>query len=252
MRTNQLIEAFQLPTVSMVGQRVPRKMLLEQGALTDSDKRHFQEGVKDLVWVAEIKPSHIGVPAFKDAVREYGTLALVSVTFDEAAKVAHLTDLIHRAIPYPLVLLGTRQKNVTLSLAHKHDATHRVGGVALEGVDMSATFGDDDPNAMESAFLASLAVTAQPATDFFALYQGWLDRVQALAAARISGRFALLEDVRERAARRDALVAHGRLLHSLEKLRGQLAKEKQRDRLAKMRLVVEAQEAQLTELVAGL
>jgi len=61
-----------------------------------------------------------------------------------------------------------------------------------EGVETTAPIQADPPTLEEVSFFTSLALTAQPSRDLFALYQGWVDCVAALAAARITGRFGLL------------------------------------------------------------
>ena len=61
-----MIPALALPADTRVERRVPKKLLLEQGAPTASDKRQIQDGIEDLLWVAALKPNNIGVPAFRD------------------------------------------------------------------------------------------------------------------------------------------------------------------------------------------
>ena len=53
-----------------VDRRVP-DLLLEHGAPTAADKRRIKEGIEEVQWVATLKPTTIGVPAFRDATREY-------------------------------------------------------------------------------------------------------------------------------------------------------------------------------------
>ena len=45
-----------------VDQRVPKKLLLEHGAPTAADKRQINDGIEELLWVAALKPTTIGVP----------------------------------------------------------------------------------------------------------------------------------------------------------------------------------------------
>ena len=66
-------------------------------------------------------------------------------------------------------------------------AAGETGKVVIEDVRCTAPFRPDAPTAEEAAFLGSLAVSGLPRGDLFALYQGWLDRVAALEAARITG-----------------------------------------------------------------
>ena len=205
-----MIPALALPADTRVDRRVPKKLLLEQGAPTASDKRQIQDGIEDLLWVAALKPNNIGVPPFRDSVREYLEIAVLTTTLRDNAKSTRLTELIHRAIPYPVVLVSVQADSQSLSLAHKRWSQGEAGAVVIEEVRRTRPFGLTRPEC-EEAFLASLALSGLHARDLYALYQGWLDRVTALQAASITGKFALPGAADSAAAQREALAAHARL-----------------------------------------
>ena len=102
----------------------------------------------------------------------------------------------------------------------------------------------DAPDAEEAAFLASLALAEQPRRDLFALYQGWLDRVAALEAARITGVFAVRRippSARRRGAKHSTRTP-GCSARS-PALRAQAAKEKQLNRRVDLNLEIKRLEA---------
>lgn len=80
MTVSEVITALCLPADTLVNQRVPKKLLLENGAPTGADKRQINEGIEELTWVAALKPGTIGVPEFRDGVREYLEIAVLSLT----------------------------------------------------------------------------------------------------------------------------------------------------------------------------
>ncbi len=84
-----VIAALALPAEARVDQRVPKKLLMEQGAPTAADKRQIQDGIEELRWVAALKPSNIGVPAYRDDVREYLEIAVLSVRLAPNGQGAH-------------------------------------------------------------------------------------------------------------------------------------------------------------------
>jgi hypothetical protein len=127
-----VINALALPPDARVYKRVPKKLLTEQGAPTAADKRQIQDGIEELLWVAALKPTNIAVPAFRDDVREYLEIAVLAVTLRSAAKPSRLIELIHRAIPYPLVLVTEHRDAVNLSLAHKRWSQGEAGKVVIE------------------------------------------------------------------------------------------------------------------------
>ena len=58
---------------------MPKKLLLENGAPTAADKRQINDGIEELLWVAALKPTTIGVPEYRDDVREYLEIAVLSL-----------------------------------------------------------------------------------------------------------------------------------------------------------------------------
>ena len=47
MTVDQFIESLALPPETRVDQRVPKKLLVENGAPTAADKRQINEGIRD-------------------------------------------------------------------------------------------------------------------------------------------------------------------------------------------------------------
>jgi len=233
-----VIDALTLPPDSRVDQRVPKKLLLEQGAPTAADKRQIQDGIEEMLWVAALKPTNIGVPAFRDDVREYLEIAVLTVTLRNAAKPARLIELIHRAIPYPIVLVASHSETVSVSLAHKRWSQGELGKVVIEELHRTAPFRPETPMAEETAFLASLTLSGLSSRDLFTLYQSWIDRVAALEAARITGAFAPPETADRSTALHEGLEAHARLQRDIAVLRVQAAKEKQMSRRVAINLEI--------------
>lgn len=73
-----LLEALDLPSQARIDQRIPKKLLIENGAPTTADKRLIQDGIEELTWVAALKPTSIGVPSFKNDEREYLEIAVLT------------------------------------------------------------------------------------------------------------------------------------------------------------------------------
>ncbi|MBN2585018.1 MAG: DUF4391 domain-containing protein [Planctomycetes bacterium] len=240
-----VVNALALPPDTQVNQRVPKKLLLEHGAPTAADKRRIQDGIEEIMWIAALKPTNVGIPAFQDDVREYLEIAVLTVELRAAAKGPRLVELIHRAIPYPLVLVAAHGDAVSLSLAHKRWSQGETGKVVIEDVRQTEPLCTDAPTADEAAFLASLAISSISARDLFALYQGWLDRLAALEAARITGTFMPPDSPGRAAAMREGLDAHARLQREIAGLRAQAAKEKQINRRVDLNLKIKQLEAEL-------
>ena len=258
-----LIHALRLPEGCRVDQRIPKKLLLENGAPTAADKRLITEAIEEIQWVAALKPNTIGVPDYRDTLREYLEIAVLAVTVRGVVKPAshsRLAELVHRAVPYPVLLLLIKGQSLTLSLAHKRWAQNEADKVVLDGrlisVRVSASLSEvnaadsshPDPAAAaqaENAFIQSLSVTRQPQATLHALYQGWVDCVQALLAARLTGSYQTPTTPEQAAARRQALADCERLEAEVSRLRAQAAKEKQMARQVELNLTLKRVQAEL-------
>lgn len=251
MTAQDIVLALGLPDSCRVDQRVSKKLLVENGAPTTADKRQINDGIEEMQWVAALKPNTIGVAEYRDDVREYVEIAVLTVTLratdDEPAKVARLAELVHRAVPYPVILLLHSGQRVMLSMAHKRWAQNEAGKVVLDGGVVSASLPDDAPSADAlSAFTQALSLTGQPQATLYGLYQGWIDTVQSLLAARLTGTFKTAGSLEQAAARRQALQECERLELEATRLRTQAAKEKQLARQVDLNLRLKRVQSQLT------
>lgn len=231
---------------------MPKKLLLEQDIPTASDKRQIQDGIDELQWVAALKPTNIGIPTFRDDVREYLEIAVLSVIFRASARVPRLIELIHRAIPYPVLLVASHEDTVSLSLAHKRWSQGQLGKVVIEELRRTAPFKPEAPTQAESRFLSSLALSGLPGRDLFALYQNWLDCIAALEAARLTGAFVSPTSSLQATKLRENLDERTRIQRDVVFLRAQAEKEKQINRRVDLNLEIQRLETELAAIVASL
>ena len=247
-----IIHALALPPETRVDQRVPKKLLVENGAPTAGDKRQINDGIEEILWHAALKPANLGVPAYRDAVREYLEIAVLTVIFRPTAKPARLVELIHRAIPYPLLLAARHGETVSLSVAHKRWSQGESGQVVIEELRATAPFRPENPTTEEAQFLARLSVIGLPQGSLFALYQSWFDSVLALEAAQITGAFVPPPSVERSAALRESLDARVATLRELALLRTQAENETQLNRRVELNLAIKKLDARIAELDANL
>lgn len=243
--TDELLLALDLPAGSRVDQRVPKKLLLENGAATAADRRHINDGIEELFWIAALKPETIGVPAYTDDVREYLEIAVLRVTLRAGSKAARLLDIIHRAIPYPLLLLSDRGGRPGLSAAPRRQSQGEAGKVVLasEVVAVEQDLTCDQEN--WPAFCRALALGRQPRVSLYSLYDGWTNAVLALHAARVTGTFSIAPSSESARARQLALIEAKRLDAEIARLRFAASKERQAQRQVELNLQAKRVEAQL-------
>lgn len=225
---DRLVAALALPESTRLNQRVPKKLLAEHGAATAADKRQIQDGVDEVVWLAALKPHLIAVPAFDDGQRQYVELAVLSLTLKPGTKPGRLVELLHRAVPYPVLLFTQSDAGVGISLAHMRTSQNEADKTVLDGELLSVVVPTDSADdTAAQAFRAAMALMRQPQSDLHALYQGWLDTVDALDIARETGRFQPSQTRAQATERHQALQACRELKAKLQQLRAQAQKERQ-------------------------
>jgi hypothetical protein len=160
-------------------------------------------------------------------------------------------ELLHRAVPYPVLAVTELGDQVNLSLAHKRWSQGEAGKIVLEG-EPEAVDTPRERDAYGPELVAALALGRQPQASLLTLYQGWIDVLLALEAARRTGRFEIPAVAERRAARREALGQCARLEAEMARLRGAAAKEKQMARQVELNLELKRAEAARAAALAQL
>jgi hypothetical protein len=243
MKASLLLDALELPASAVVNKRVPKTMLQEHGAATAADKRHIQEGIEQLVWAAALKPTTIGVAEVRDEGREAIEIAVLQLTLRESAKMSRLIELLHRAVPYPVLLIAEQGNQAILSLAKKRWSQAEAGKTVLDGDVVSVAWGPGQDAGFWPAFQNALALGQQPRTTLDALVQGWIDTLLALQAARLTGVFTMPTNPEQAGLRRKALQEWRSLDREIAGLRAMAAKEKQMARRVDLNLELKRLEA---------
>ena len=247
-----IVASLALPASCRVDQRVPKKMLAEHGGATAADRRLLTDGIEEAHWLAAIKPATTAIPTWRDEVREYLELAVLSMaarpTYAQPAQLQRLAELVHRAVPYPVLLIVSTPDAVAMSLSHKRTAQNEAGRVVLDGDVVSFQFSDELPDGL----LDALALGQQPQQDLKALYQGWMDTLLAAQVARVTGHFSMDPTTDQAAMRRIALIEHQQLEAEAARLRALAGKESQIAKRVDQNLALQRLQAELAAVRARL
>lgn len=264
MTIREVLAALALPVACRVDQRVPKKMLIENAAPTAADKRLLSDAIEEIQWIAVLKPGTVSVPEYRDEQREYLEVAVLGIATSgtslnaslhdtvrmRAASTAkffntgRLAELVHRAVPYPVLLLLATPQGLFLSGAHKRWAQNEAAKIVLDGEVITVQAGSD--LTLAHPFMQSLALARQPQSTLITLYQGWLDCFAAVQAARYTNNFKIMDDPVQCAARRVALHECQRLEQQAARLLAQVSKEKQMAKQVELNLALKRVQAEIT------
>jgi len=250
MKSEDVVRALGLPPAAFINQRIPKKMLIENAVTTAAEKKLINQHIDELKWTAVIKPASVGIPAFNDERREYLEVAVLELSYRAGCTSARIATLIHRAIPYPLMLIQEDVGSATISLTHLRRSQSAAGETVLDGDLYSAELRPDKDATCR--FLESLGVTKQPQGNLRDFYQGWVLKVEAYAASHITGQF--VAEIGQDAAlqRRTALAEHERLTKEISSLRAKASKERQVSRRVEFNMKLKELESLLAKSFADL
>ena len=257
-----LVQALALPASAYVGQRIAKTLFIEQIAnlpgSTAADKRLVNQLLAELHWLAALKPATCGLSAWQTDTHDYLEIAVLhAVLMDSppAAQAARLIELIHRTIPYPVVLIVSQPGAdgsghvEQLSLAHKRLSAGNSSAMVLEQtITTKSIAACAHKTGAIGQFVHYLGFNQAPNTstnasilplhDLYARYSDWLHAAEALAAAVYTGQFTVSTTAPDAARRRSALAAHDQLGQQLTSLRVQARKESQLGQRATLNLKI--------------
>ena len=228
--------ALALPPDARIARRVPKTLLAEHGAFAAGDRRRIREGIEELRWLAALKPAAIGIAEYRDALREYVEIAVLQLDLRPGRRSNRLVELVHRAVPYPVLLITWLDGTPELSLAHKRRSLGEAAKTVIDGEIVIARLCRDGPAESMEAFRDAIALARQAQGTLKDLYQSWIDAVQAFRAAMITGSFHLPVTSAAAADREAALCEYRYLDDRIATIYSAASNEKQMSRRAELNM----------------
>lgn len=188
MTTNNF-SFLEIPDNCWLDKPVFKKMFLDFGELSAADKKALSEDVERIRWRYTLKPDTINIAPYLDDEREYLEIAIISVELTDPKRMSRLGKLIHRAIPYPVVILFQQQDYMSISLAEKRINQADKSKLVIGDHWHTAWISPTNPRATEQQFLRSMGLSALPSSNFYAVYQAMIGLVIALIGAERTGAF---------------------------------------------------------------
>jgi len=201
---DDFLELMDVPKSCELNKPLFKKMFLDandgkKAILDAADKKSLKNDIEKVRWLYTLKPNTINIAPYKDSEREYPEVAVLHVELSSAVsskntyrRIAHF---INRAIPYPLVIFFTHQKDgahyLALVLADKRISQADKEKWVTEDSIHTHWINLGSIRAEEFNFFESVQVSQLPFTNFFAFYQALIERVVALKCAEHSGVFSI-------------------------------------------------------------
>ena len=239
------LESLEIPKACELNKPVFKKMFLDasdgkKSVLDAGDKTSLKEDVEKIRWLYTLKPNTINIAPYKDDELEYPEIAVLHIELSnpnpKEKTVKRIAHFIHRAIPYPLLLLFTctmthdrgEQENLMVALAFKRtNQADREKWVINDSIN-TGWIDLSNASEAESDFLSSLRLTGLPFNNFYFFYQAIAKRVVAVICAEHSNVFSLDDGANRGSENRlDKLRELEKLTAKKSELANKLKKERQ-------------------------
>lgn len=252
MTVDELIAALHLPAECRVDRTIPRSVLAEQAAGGRTDRRLITTEVQSATWVASLKPHQVGVAAWVDEFRVYDEIAVVRVELASPSRVAKVAERLHRAIPYPLILLHATEGACGVSAAHKRRSLGDAAARVLDGDVVLAAVRDRSDTGLAQQWVSSLALDQQPSMSLLSLYGGWIAAIERWHRIERLGPNAQPADTLDPDEARRLVAQFDELRKSIDALLRAAETERHLGRRAEINVELQRQRKALALVVAAL
>lgn len=256
MRTT-FFERMGIPDACRVGRRVFKRHFYERIHMNAADKKAFSGDIELITWAYSLKPETVAVAPYEDDLYEYVEIALLQVDLVDKSRVGRLADLIHKAIPYPLVLAFTVGADVAeeegtqviaVSVAPKRINQSGADALVVEEIATTPWFAADNLSPTALRFVQSMELAALPKGNLRDLYLGVVDRVRALQWAEQTGSYSVGTTAREREFLRQQMEQHRVLSTELGRLRAAVKRESQFNRKVELNMEIKRLQHEIARL----
>lgn len=189
MMIDGFLSGLGIPDACLLDKPVFKKMFLDHAELDLTDRKALSEDVERIRWQYTLKPDTINIAPYKDGEREYLEIAVLSVELNSPARAKRIASFMHRAIPYPLILVFGHGGKVSVSVSEKRiNQADKSKLVILERW-QTTWFDPAKPKAIYAGFMNAIQLYRLPTTNFFALYEAFQAQVIQVTAAERTGTF---------------------------------------------------------------
>lgn len=189
MMIDSFLSGLDIPDACLLDKPVFKKMFLDHAELDLTDRKALSEDVERIRWRYTLKPDTINITPYQDSEREYLEIAVLSVELNSPARVKRIASFMHRAIPYPLIVVFAHQEKISISVAEKRINQAEKSKLVILDRWQTEWFDPAKPSPPQAGFLTAIQLHRLPSTNFYALYEGFQAHVIQLIAADRTGSF---------------------------------------------------------------
>jgi hypothetical protein len=234
-------EFFNIPQSCEVKNTIFKKLFYENTDLSTSDKTLFTDVINKITWLYCLKPETINIQLYNDDIREYNEIEFIEVDLNEDRRINRISEIIMRAIPYPMVLIFKLKDKKQLYVAHQRVSQSDSSKNTIEEF-ISTNWLDGD-----SALFSKLDIRKMRFTNFFALYSDIVDAISIYKLSDVIADNASITGAEARLLSTQIEEMEGQITS----LRSKLKKESQFNRKMELNIEIKKLEQNKNKLLVG-
>jgi hypothetical protein len=179
-------DELNFPKECKVDRVIPKKDFYEAGFNT-SDKNIFTNNVKQIKWLYYLKEDNIQIPPYNDEEKDYTELEVLTLTLKKDNKIERICELIHRFIPYPILLIIMYHEKTMLSVAHKRNSQIDEEAVTLTDKRYTDWIEDETPTEFALKLIDNLKFENLNKQNIYTLYTDIVNKIIQYNGSRYAG-----------------------------------------------------------------
>ena len=243
---------LQLPENCQLEKRIYKKLFYENTRMNTTDKKWFTADIESITWMYTLKPELTVIKAFEEEHFSYEEITVVELEISSNRHLKRLSDIIHRSIPYPLLLIYRENETLFFSIADKRYNLADDQAATLRALWVTDGFTHTGLTATQELFLQQLAYTKQPKIHLKAFYQSWIEAFRAYEVASITGEFSMETEAEKRKELIKKLSAYRDTEQQLQELKTELKKQSSFSDKVKLNVTIKTLENELKTIAQTL
>lgn len=199
-----------------------------------------------------MKPGDTHINAFTEVDYAYDEIAVIEVLLKNRDHVKRISEVIHRGIPYPLMIVFRKEHIARLSIADKRYNLADPQAATLRALWVTESMDPDQLTKIEREFLNRMGYPNQPKIHLKAFYHGWIDLFNTYDAAQISGTFAVPSDHDEKENQIQRLAEFRDLEARVTDLKTELKKKEAFNEKVSLNMEIKKLESQMKHIAGKL
>ena len=183
----QLYKQLNIPNNCEVNNTIFKKAFLDNADLTSSDKKIINDHIKKVTWKYCLKPETINILPYRDDKRDYLEIEIIEVQLNEISKVNRLTEIIMRAIPYPILLVLIDDDKLKLAVGDMRKNLSDSSKVTVEDFVFTDWIDTNSLDEYSKNLFAGLNISTLDSSNYYTMYKDITSKLNIYNFSKVKG-----------------------------------------------------------------